>query len=25
LLTGGRPVTSLPNLFGELAVYHFGD
>ena len=24
LLTGGRPVTSLPNLLGELAVYQFG-
>lgn len=24
VLTAGRPVTSLPNLFGELAVYHFG-
>jgi methionine biosynthesis protein MetW len=24
VLTGGRPVTSLPNLLGELAVYQFG-
>lgn len=24
VLTAGRPVTTLPNLFGELAVYHFG-
>lgn len=24
LLTHGRPVTVLPNLFGALAVYHFG-
>ena len=24
LLTGGRPVTSMPNLLGELAVYQFG-
>ncbi len=23
VLTGGRPLTSLPNLLGELAVYHF--
>ena len=24
VLTDGKPVTSLPNLLGELAVYHFG-
>ena len=24
VLTAGRPVTALPNLLGELAVYHFG-
>lgn len=24
VLTGGKPVTALPNLLGELAVYHFG-
>jgi len=24
VLTGGRPLTALPNLLGELAVYHFG-